>query len=158
MSLLAQLGGIMNYEKLAVSLNNGVINVVLNRPDKSNAMNRQMWNEIREVFRKLNDMPEARAVILSGAGKHFNAGIDLAMLSDITQTVGGCQAHEREKLRSAVRKRKTSSPVSKLVESQSSQRFTAHVSAEALISCAPLICDIARPMQILSSKRLCALQ
>ncbi len=92
----------MNYETLAVSLNDGVINVMLNRPDKSNAMNRQMWNEIREVFRKLNDMPEARVVILSGAGKHFNAGIDLAMLSDITQTAGGGQAHEREKLRGAI--------------------------------------------------------
>jgi enoyl-CoA hydratase/carnithine racemase len=92
----------MNYETLAVAFNDGVVNVVLNRPDKSNAMNRQMWNEIREVFRKLDDMPEARVVVLSGAGKHFNAGIDLAMLSDITQTAGDYQAHEREKLRSTI--------------------------------------------------------
>lgn len=92
----------MNYETLAVSLADGIVNAVLNRPDKSNAMNRQMWNDIRDVFRKIDHMPEARVVILSGAGKHFNAGIDLAMLSEITQTTGDCHARERETLRSAI--------------------------------------------------------
>ncbi|HXQ84372.1 MAG TPA: enoyl-CoA hydratase-related protein, partial [Xanthobacteraceae bacterium] len=71
----------MNYQTLAVSLADGVANVVLNRPDKSNAMNRQMWDDIRDAFRKLDETPEARVAVLSGAGKHFNAGIDLAMLS-----------------------------------------------------------------------------
>ena len=89
----------MNYQTLSVSLADGVANVVLNRPDKSNAMNRQMWDDIRDVFRKLDDMPEARVVVLSGAGKHFNAGIDLAMLSQITDTGDGRAAHQREELR-----------------------------------------------------------
>jgi enoyl-CoA hydratase/carnithine racemase len=99
---LARCGGLMIYETLTVSLTGGIADVVLNRPDKSNAMNRQMWNDIRDVFRKLDDMPETRAIILSGTGKHFSAGIDLAMLSEITQTAGGCHAREREKLRSTI--------------------------------------------------------
>ncbi len=89
----------MNYQTLAVSLADGVANVVLNRPDKSNAMNRQMWDDIRDVFRKLNEMPEARVAVLSGAGRHFNAGIDLAMLSQITDTANDRAAHQREELR-----------------------------------------------------------
>ena len=92
----------MNYQTLAVSLADGVANVVLNRPDKSNAMNRQMWDDIRDVFRKLDDMPEARVVVLSGAGRHFNAGIDLAMLLQITDTGGGRAAHQREALRRVI--------------------------------------------------------
>lgn len=92
----------MNYETLAVSFANGVVDIVLNRPDKSNAMNRQMWNDIREVFHKLDEMPEARVIVLSGAGKNFSAGIDLAMLSDITKSVSGCQARERETLRGTI--------------------------------------------------------
>ena len=92
----------MNYQTLAVSLADGVANVVLNRPDKSNAMNRQMWDDIRDVFRKLDDMPEARVVVLSGAGKHFNAGIDLAMLSQITDTANDRAAHQREQLRRVI--------------------------------------------------------
>jgi enoyl-CoA hydratase/carnithine racemase len=92
----------MIYETLIVKLTDGIVNVVLNRPDKSNAMNQQMWNDIRNVFRKIDDMPEARVAILSGAGKHFTAGIDLAMLSEVTQAADGCHAHKREKLRATI--------------------------------------------------------
>jgi enoyl-CoA hydratase len=92
----------MIYETLIVKLTDGIVNVVLNRPDKSNAMNRQMWNDIRDVFRKIDDMPEARVAILSGAGKHFTAGIDLAMLSEVTQAADGFDAHKREKLRATI--------------------------------------------------------
>ena len=92
----------MNYETLAVSLADGIANVVLNRPDKSNALNRRMWDDIRDVFHKLDEMPEARVIILSGAGRHFNAGIDLAMLSQLTDAAGGRPAHQREKLRGAI--------------------------------------------------------
>src|SRR5271166_4740916 len=91
----------MNYETLAVSLADGVANVVLNRPDKSNAMNRQMWDDIRNVFRTLDETPEARVAVLSGAGRNFNAGIDLAMLSQITDS-GGRAAHQREELRRVI--------------------------------------------------------
>jgi enoyl-CoA hydratase/carnithine racemase len=92
----------MTYETLTVSLADGVADVVLNRPDKSNAMNRQMWDDIHDVFRKLDETPEARVVVLSGAGKHFNAGIDLAMLSQLTDTAGGRAAHQREALRRVI--------------------------------------------------------
>ena len=92
----------MRYETLAVSMADGVADVVLNRPDKSNAMNRQMWDDIRDVFRKLDETAEARVVVLSGAGKHFNAGIDLAMLAQITDTANDRAAHQREKLRRVI--------------------------------------------------------
>jgi len=89
----------MSYETLTVALADGVADVVLNRPDKSNAMNRQMWEDIRAVFRRLDGTPEARVVVLSGAGKHFSAGIDLSMLAEITQPSSGHFAHQRDELR-----------------------------------------------------------
>ncbi|MDE1973034.1 MAG: crotonase/enoyl-CoA hydratase family protein [Hyphomicrobiales bacterium] len=92
----------MNYQTLAVSVADGVVNVALNRPDKSNAINRQMWDDIRNVFRDIDKLPAARAVILSGAGKHFSAGIDLAMLSQIVQGDAGRPAHQREALRQTI--------------------------------------------------------
>ena len=92
----------MNYETLSVSIAEGVAAVVLNRPDKSNAMNRQMWNDIRAAFRALDQAPEARVVVLSGAGRNFNAGIDLAMLAEVAGNPDGCQAREREALRAAI--------------------------------------------------------
>jgi enoyl-CoA hydratase/carnithine racemase len=90
----------MNYQTLTVSLTDGIVNVVLNRPDKSNAINQRMWSDIRDVFLEIDKTPAARVVVLSGAGKHFTAGIDLTMLSEITQ--GDHAAYQREKLRQTI--------------------------------------------------------
>jgi enoyl-CoA hydratase/carnithine racemase len=92
----------MNYETLAVSLADGIVNVALNRPDKSNAINRQMWSDIRDVFLEIDKLPAAHVVVLSGAGKHFSAGIDLAMLSQIAQSDADAAAHQRETLRQTI--------------------------------------------------------
>lgn len=85
-----------------MSLADGIVSVILNRPDKSNAINRQMWSDIRNVFLEIDETPAARVVILSGAGKHFSAGIDLTMLSQIVQTDGDRAAHRRETLRRTI--------------------------------------------------------
>lgn len=55
-----------------------VVEVRLNRPDKSNAFNQAMWAELREVFQGLARVEDpCRAVILTGAGRNFTAGLDL---------------------------------------------------------------------------------
>lgn len=51
--------------------------VTLNRPDALNALNRALRAEIVRVFTELKDDPEIRAVVLTGAGRAFTAGIDL---------------------------------------------------------------------------------
>lgn len=90
----------MTYQTLSVTLADGVARVELARPDKLNAMSRPMWSELREAFREVDEKPEARVVILTGAGRHFTAGIDLAMLSEITGREGdACPARRREALR-----------------------------------------------------------
>ncbi|XP_078315056.1 delta(3,5)-Delta(2,4)-dienoyl-CoA isomerase, mitochondrial-like isoform X2 [Crassostrea virginica] len=60
-----------------------VVQVEMNRPKKLNAMNREFWRECRECFQKLSTDKDCRVVILSGAGKAFTAGLDLADMSDI---------------------------------------------------------------------------
>jgi enoyl-CoA hydratase len=51
--------------------------VTLNRPDKLNAMNNQMHEELGDVWEDFRDDPELRVAILSGNGKCFSAGADL---------------------------------------------------------------------------------
>ncbi|UCV04720.1 crotonase/enoyl-CoA hydratase family protein [Dechloromonas denitrificans] len=88
------------FATLALSLDQGIAEVRLNRPDKSNAMNDAMWQEIRQAFEWVDATPEARVAILSGAGKNFCAGIDLAMLGSIQQRIAGPDgARSREALR-----------------------------------------------------------
>lgn len=60
-----------------------VVQVEMNRPKKLNAMNRAFWRECRECFQRLSTDKDCRVVVLSGAGKIFTAGLDLADMSDI---------------------------------------------------------------------------
>lgn len=54
-----------------------VLEVRMDRPEKRNAMNPKMWKEMGACFAAIADEPACRAVLLTGAGKHFTAGIDL---------------------------------------------------------------------------------
>jgi len=54
-----------------------VAHVELNRPDKRNALNNKLWDEIGQVFNEMSTNPDCRAIVLSGAGKTFCSGIDL---------------------------------------------------------------------------------
>ena len=55
-----------------------VATVVLNRPEKLNALNRAMWLRVSQVFRKLDLEEDLRCIILRGAGdKAFGPGADI---------------------------------------------------------------------------------
>lgn len=85
---------------LSVRLEGAVAEVSLNRPDRSNALNEAMWQELRAAMRWADAAPEVRAVVLSGAGKNFCAGIDLSMLAGVAQVVANADpARSREQLR-----------------------------------------------------------
>ena len=93
----------MTYKTLSVSLDNHVATVRLNRPDKANAMNVDMWQEIRQAFRWVDDTPDARVAILEGEGKLFTAGIDLEMMMGMGATIqNDCEARMRENLRRVI--------------------------------------------------------
>ena len=89
-----------HYETLHLTLADGIAEVVLNRPDKANAMNLAMWHELRAAFTWIDQTPAARVAILTGAGKHFTSGIDLELLAGIrAQIADVCDGRQREKLR-----------------------------------------------------------
>ncbi|OKL57886.1 hypothetical protein UA08_06801 [Talaromyces atroroseus] len=55
-----------------------VAHVETNRPDKLNSYFEPMWLELREVFDKLSESPDARAIVFSGAGdRAFCSGLDV---------------------------------------------------------------------------------
>ncbi|MDG2115407.1 MAG: crotonase/enoyl-CoA hydratase family protein [Porticoccaceae bacterium] len=64
---------------------NCVAEVCLNRPDSLNSMNSDFWNELPAIVDALDSEGAARVIILSSAGKHFTAGMDLSILSDLEQ-------------------------------------------------------------------------
>lgn len=93
----------MQFETLEVSLEDHIATVRLNRPDKANAMNATMWQEIRQVFEWVDTTPEARVAVLQGEGKLFTAGIDLQMMMGLgPQIQNECDGRTREALRRVI--------------------------------------------------------
>ncbi|XP_064557093.1 delta(3,5)-Delta(2,4)-dienoyl-CoA isomerase, mitochondrial-like, partial [Zonotrichia leucophrys gambelii] len=60
-----------------------VLHLQLHRPSKRNALNLQCWRELVQVFQDISEDPSCRAVVISGAGSAFTAGIDLADLGSL---------------------------------------------------------------------------
>jgi len=88
------------FTTLALNLEQGIAEIRLNRPERSNAMNDAMWQEIRQAFDWVDATPTARVAILAGEGRNFCAGIDLSMLGGIEQRIAQPDgARQREALR-----------------------------------------------------------
>jgi len=70
----------VTYENILLDIEDGVATVTLNRPDKLNAYTTEMGGEIVDAFARLREDEAARAIILTGAGRGFCAGVDLEHL------------------------------------------------------------------------------
>jgi 2-(1,2-epoxy-1,2-dihydrophenyl)acetyl-CoA isomerase len=68
-------------EQIRIERDGDVATITLNRPDKLNAYTARMGVELVDAFRALRDEDAVRAVILTGAGRGFCAGVDLEALS-----------------------------------------------------------------------------
>lgn len=65
-------------DRMSVTVDEGVADVRLNRPEKMNALDLPMFNALIETSAALASEPSVRAVVLSGEGKAFCAGLDFA--------------------------------------------------------------------------------
>lgn len=65
------------YETLTLEKNDGVAIITLSRPSKRNAMSPMLHREMTDALAKLRDDDEAHAIVITGAGDVFCAGMDL---------------------------------------------------------------------------------
>jgi enoyl-CoA hydratase len=73
------------YETLDLKIDNGVARLTLNRPNKLNAINEKMMQELSDAFSTLDDNEAVKVVVLSGAGERaFSAGADLEWSEQMT--------------------------------------------------------------------------
>jgi enoyl-CoA hydratase/carnithine racemase len=67
-----------DFETIAVDIDDGILTLTLNRPDRLNAFNRAMMREMISAFDLADADDAVRAVIVTGAGRAYCAGADLA--------------------------------------------------------------------------------
>jgi len=58
----------------------GIATLVMNRPEKLNALNNELATELNEALERVGGDPNVRVVVITGAGKAFCAGGDLALI------------------------------------------------------------------------------
>ena len=68
----------MNFETLRYEIDANILTLTLNRPDKLNAFNGPMMNELIAAFDAADADDAVRAIIVTGAGRAFCAGADLS--------------------------------------------------------------------------------
>ncbi len=77
------------YTTLIYEIKGPVCAITLNRPEKYNAINREMAAELLDAFRKIRDVPEVGVVVLAGNGKAFSTGGDLTIFPSLAEHRAG---------------------------------------------------------------------
>ena len=71
----------MAYSCFDVETKDKIAHVRLNRPNELNTMTREFWSELPEIINGISDEGKARVIVLSSTGRHFTAGMDLAVFT-----------------------------------------------------------------------------
>lgn len=68
----------MSYQTLLAGLENGIYTITINRPDKLNALNKDVFTDLDNAVNEINSNPEIKCAVITGAGaKAFVAGADI---------------------------------------------------------------------------------
>jgi enoyl-CoA hydratase/carnithine racemase len=67
-----------DYRNLRVTRQGPAARIVLNRPEKRNALSLELMEEVLEALRDVSSQPETRAIVVEGEGPAFSAGHDLS--------------------------------------------------------------------------------
>ena len=93
----------MAYRCFDVDLSGGVAHLRLSRPDELNTMVPEFWRELPEIVTRISDEASARAIVISSTGRHFSAGMDLAVFSAGTMHDGGEIGRRQARMRSTAK-------------------------------------------------------
>jgi len=79
----------MPYQTLLTELENGILTVTINRPDKLNALNKDVFNDLDELLKDIYSNTQIQSVIITGSGnKAFVAGADISEFGNLSVEQG----------------------------------------------------------------------
>lgn len=83
---------VIPFATLTLDVADQIATLTINRPDKLNALNRVVIDELGQALTHLETHDDVRVVILTGAGRAFVAGADIAEIATAAETPAGLQA------------------------------------------------------------------
>jgi enoyl-CoA hydratase len=69
-----------------VTIKNNIAHIVLNRPEKRNAMIPEFWDDLPKIVNQIDRESLARVIVISSTGPHFTAGIDTSVFGSSNET------------------------------------------------------------------------
>jgi len=79
----------MTFETILLNAENGIATVTINRPEKLNALNHQVFSDLKVVFEQISSDETIKGVIVTGAGpKAFVAGADISEINKLNAITG----------------------------------------------------------------------
>jgi enoyl-CoA hydratase/carnithine racemase len=72
----------MDPKTLVVERADGIVTITLDRPERKNAVNGQMWDELLVTFREIGEQDSDHVVVITGAGGDFCSGADMATVGE----------------------------------------------------------------------------
>lgn len=76
------MGFSMNASCFNLEIQQHIAHLTLNRAEQLNVMNQAFWRELPQLVQKVDETGDIRVLVISSLGKHFSAGMDLAVFSD----------------------------------------------------------------------------
>ena len=76
------------YNNLKCEIKDNIAYVTITKEKTLNALNKEVLEELSDVFQRINDDEKAKAVILTGAGRAFVAGADISQMVNLTGIEG----------------------------------------------------------------------
>jgi enoyl-CoA hydratase len=89
----------MPYQTLLTSIENGTLIITVNRPDKLNALNKDVISDLDKVMDEVYNNNEIRSAIITGAGqKSFVAGADISEFTSLSAEEGAALAKKGQQV------------------------------------------------------------
>lgn len=88
----------MGYQTILVDIKDGIANITLNLPEKLNALDLVMREELKEEILSYYTNPAVKVVVITGAGKAFCAGGDISTMKGVTAPAGRDRLKNVQKL------------------------------------------------------------
>lgn len=89
----------MNFDNIIVKTENGIGEIIINRPAKLNALNAATIQELHDGFKLLENNNEVKVILLTGQGeKAFVAGADISEFANFNVTEGTQLAANGQKI------------------------------------------------------------
>jgi enoyl-CoA hydratase/carnithine racemase len=85
-----------DFTHLQLELRDKIAFAQISRPQKANALNEKLWFELEQLALWVDEAPEARVLVLSGAGEHFCAGIDFSLVVSLFSEVASLPEGQKQ--------------------------------------------------------------